>query len=363
MSTGQPKNQNSESSRGLLALLASIALVFKGLRLTILVLFIGYLFSGIFVVHPEQKSFILRFGSIVKKNEVPRVIESGRWNWAWPKPIDEVVHVPVKRSKTISLNQFWYDEESNFGSGEQKNSTEAYRTLVPGVDGYLLTGDKNIVHTKWSLTYLISEPIRFHTRYAEPEKALLNGLESAVLHCVSQHPVDHVLYRQSEQIRNQVFDILKRRFRDMEIGVTIQNITYDRKETPRSTNASFEAVQQADQQRENKINLARSYAFGKRQNAIGFSSRIVAGAEQYRSRIVADVEADMHYFSKIIEEYRKSPDTMMLTLYSETLSDVLKDVHKKFVIHTSNNDQQEIRLLLDTNTSSTGSRSAPKISP
>ena len=285
-----------------------------------------------------------------KKAGAKRVFESGQWNWSWPKPIDEVIHVPVKQIRTLTINNFWYHEDTPKRNEKDPKSMIAGKTLVPGIDGYLLTGDNNIVHTKWSLAYRISDPVLFFSKYIEPEVAITKTMENAVIKCISKTTIDHALFRNSEQLRLLILEEVRRNLAHLKLGVNVENVTYDSKEPPLPTRSSFQAAIQAEQQKDERINSALSFAEETKQKAFGTSSQIIANAEKYRKRIVSAVEADKNYFSKILGEYKKSPGTVLLPLYSNAMNEILSKVDRKFIMHApSKENEREIRLLFSAN--------------
>ena len=106
------QNQQPTNAKGAEALVATMKMIFIAFRLLVIVLFACYFLSGIFFVNPDKKSFIVRFGALVKKAGSTRVYEAGQWNWAWPKPIDEIIHVPVKQARSLNIDSFWYHENA-----------------------------------------------------------------------------------------------------------------------------------------------------------------------------------------------------------------------------------------------------------
>ena len=69
-------------------------------------LFVVYLLSGQFIVGPDEQAFVLRFGRLVG-DEGEQIIEAGRWHWAFPKPVDKVVRIPVRQARTVRTDHFW----------------------------------------------------------------------------------------------------------------------------------------------------------------------------------------------------------------------------------------------------------------
>jgi modulator of FtsH protease HflK len=339
--------RKSTISDGSQALLNTLRLGLFSLRVIILSLFAIYLVSGIFVVKPNEKAFILRFGKIVGETKEEQVAESGEWHWAWPKPIDEVIRVPVKQSRTIHTEQFWYNDKNPESPTREVTPNANKEPLVPGLDGYLLTGDINILHCKWSLTYVVHDLIDYHSNHKDPEDAIRRILEKVVLHEAARTTIDNALYIGAEEFRLNIQDNVGKRLARLEVGITVKNVTFDRREPPRSTIHAFRKVMEAGQEKSREMNDAKGYANRLLQQAKARSTNEIAGAESYRKRVVASVEADGKYFLKILKEFQKSPETMLITLYSNGLNDVLGKVENKYIIHTdADGAGQEIRLHL-----------------
>ena len=78
---------------------------------------------------------------------------------------------------------------------------------IPAVDGYALTADDNIIHTRATLTYRISDPIRYVFSFVNASNAVQNALDNALLLAASQFKVDDVLTRDvagfQEAVRRQ----------------------------------------------------------------------------------------------------------------------------------------------------------------
>ena len=74
---------------------------------------------------------------------------------------------------------------------------------------------------------------------------------------------------------------------------------------------------------------------------------ILADAENYRTQVVADVLAEKTYFTSILGEYQKNPDTVLMTLYNNTLSYVLNMQKNKYIIGSNPNGTQQLRIKLN----------------
>src|SRR5438105_363165 len=135
------------------ALRSSFAIV-KILMVILVVVFLG---SGFFKVNPQEQAIILRFGKPMGKGA--RALLGPGPHWSFPYPIDEYVKVSVSGIQKVTSTAGWYatTPEMELAGAEPP----AGGTLNPAVDGYALTADGNIVHTRATLTYRISDPVRY----------------------------------------------------------------------------------------------------------------------------------------------------------------------------------------------------------
>ena len=80
-------------------------------------------------------------------------------HWSFPYPIDEVVKIPIKEIQKVTSTVGWYAVTPE----QELSGTEppAGPTLNPAVDGYVITADRNIIHTRATLYYQVNDPIRY----------------------------------------------------------------------------------------------------------------------------------------------------------------------------------------------------------
>ena len=142
--------------------------VLKGVMLLLLVI---YLFSGVFNVREQETAVRLRFGRIVGRPGA-QVLEPGGPYLSLPYPLEQVVTIPTS-PRQIELNtEFWYELK---GADLGKTTSEAQAhagPLNPEKDGSLLTGDAEIIHARWSVTYTVADPIRYLTNVKDEAIAL-----------------------------------------------------------------------------------------------------------------------------------------------------------------------------------------------
>ena len=114
-------------------------------------------------------------------------------HWAFPRPIDEVRTIPFTEIQTVTSTVGWYfttpEEEAT------KTEPPPGNSLNPAVDGYTLTGDGNIIHTRATLSYRIEDPIRYEFDFANASNSVRNALDNALVFASARYKVDDVLRR------------------------------------------------------------------------------------------------------------------------------------------------------------------------
>ncbi len=334
-----------DSSKGAQSLVKTLRLAFFCLRTIIFLLLVIYIFSGPFVVAPDEKALVLRFGGIVGDTREEQVRTSGKWHWAWPKPIDRVIRIPVKESREVDTDQFWYNQ-TNLGAiqPQQTNLSDTAAPLITGTDGYLITGDANILHAKWRLTYFISDPIAYYKNYQDPDDVIQKLFENVILKETAATPIDASLYGESTDLRNRILDGVKRAVRRHGIGVEARHTSYLDANPPQTSLLAFQGIHEAVNIRDKAVKDAETYKNQVVREAKGQAAAIKADGEVYRSQIVTRIKADVDYFQKILPKYREAPETMLLTLYLDAIAEIMSTAKVKYVFHTADSDKQEIRI-------------------
>src|SRR5580692_6760002 len=147
----QPQPLDDPGSRALAeALKSSFAIV----KLVMVVLVVVFICSGFFKVGPQEKAIRLHFGRPVGEGKA--ALLGAGLHWAWPAPIDEVVRIPYSQIQQVRSDIGWFKitpEEEALGQ-----EGFAGQSINPAVDGYVITGDVNIIHSRARLNYHIEDP-------------------------------------------------------------------------------------------------------------------------------------------------------------------------------------------------------------
>ncbi len=365
----QKQNMTELESRGqyksgIDALTRSLHIAFILLSCLIVFLIVWYFtLGGYYEVRPQENAIVERFGKVVEKHDAG-------YYWSFPYPVSKIIRIPISK-QTITVSTFWHKVDIKEAKGEQVQAAASATTLVPGKDGYLLTGDANIIHNDWELVYTITDPMQYYLKcFCPDEPARLDTimhnpvtgkaigtrgprtliqslLENAIIKVTATQQVDAALYKKSSEYRAAVNDLLISEILKWEIGVKIENLTLKGSTAPLNTVAAFQEVIDAELQSSTEKENARAYAVTIDGEAESDASKIIADAKVYKTKVVADVESDQIYFKKILAEYKKNP-SVLITLYNDTISGMLENVKEKYIIPEDGKDgKHEVRIMLN----------------
>lgn len=378
---------------GVQALVRMFHVLFLALRVLIIVIFVWLVFSGVFRVEDGKEALLFRFGRLQSRVIDPAkgptaILTSGHWYWAWPYPVDYVRKVPAQQALSVSTDAIFWPRVNPNQIEAPDPSTVENLPLVPGQDGYMLTGDTNIMHTVWTLTYRVRDAKRYYLAFYDDTEApavtdgsrpvergnaaiIRNILANAALAEMSTWGVEDVLRSSrtspsdaeakellTDNVRRRVDEQLAR----LDMGVEAQLVNLVEIQPPTATLAAFRKVSDAATEQRQLLEGADTYAAQVVPAAEGHAYRIIDEARAYRTRIVESVQADSAYFLTVLAEYRKNPETMLVALYTDAIRDVLRQVETKYIIRAAPEGRQEIRLQLGPEPPKLG-RSAPPPPP
>ncbi|MEA2013041.1 MAG: FtsH protease activity modulator HflK [Verrucomicrobiota bacterium] len=298
---------------------------------------------GSFVVIDQHETGVrLRFGKI-SENQKNAILKPGM-HFAFPYPIDEVIKISTARVNSVSSNSFWYalsDEEKRTGF----QTGPLPQTLKPGIDGYVLSGDKNIIHYKWTLRYSVNDPINYVMHAKDPELLLRFILENAVNNIVSKMTIDEAWRTNIETLRTTVERFVAEKARTMKLGIKLERINLDEKVPPRQLKKAFDAVVEEELKMSEALNKAKNYLSKTVNQAHANASGIITKAESYKTRKINNTKADATYFNDMLVQYKKNPKLLKRRLYEESITKVLNNAEEKFLLSKRKNG--ELRILLE----------------
>ncbi|SMO42041.1 FtsH protease activity modulator HflK [Gracilimonas mengyeensis] len=284
----------------------------------LIVLLVG--FSTFFTVDPEEVGVVVRLGKYVE------TVEPGL-NYKIPL-IDQVEKVPVERQ----LKQ-------EFG----------YRTVSAGVEsqyrkaGYedeslMLTGDLNLADVEWVVQYRIFDPYSYLFKVRNAESTLSDISEAAMRQVVGDRTVNEVLTVGRAEVSIRAQELIQDLVTEYELGITIEQVVLQDINPPNPVKPSFNAVNEAQQERETLINQAKADYNRVIPRARGQAEETIQRAEGYASERVNNAEGEVSRFNDLYAEYIKAPEVTKRRIFLETMEEVIPKMGKKIITDQNGNN-------------------------
>ncbi|MEM8997790.1 MAG: protease modulator HflK, partial [Acidobacteriota bacterium] len=135
------------------------------------------------------------------------------------------------------------------------------------------------------------------------------------------------------------------------MGIKIDQVQLKNVNPPERVQASFNEVNQAQQEKESAINVARGEYNKAIPRARGEAAQRITAAEGYAQQRVNEAEGDVLAFNAQLREYLSAPEVTRQRLYLETMAEVLPRVDRKVIM---DDDAASVLPLLDLGKTSGG---------
>jgi len=298
---------------------------YKAVFAAVVLLIVG--FGAFFQVGTEEAGVVTRFGKHVRtvspglKMKIPFV--------------ERIYKVPVERQKK---------QEFGFRTEQAGIRTEYSRTgSVTEDEAIMLTGDLNLANVQWVVQYRVSDPYNYLFKVRDPDNTLRDLSEAVTRQIVGDRTVNEVLTVGRAEIANKVKALLQDMTSEYSLGVQIAQVVLQDINPPESVKQAFNAVNEAQQERETLINEAKSEYNKVIPRARGQAQETIQQAEGYATQRVNNAQGEAARFNALYSEYVKAPEVTKKRIYLETLQEVLPKLGNKII--TSENGNNMIPLL------------------
>ncbi|MEO0413319.1 MAG: FtsH protease activity modulator HflK [Verrucomicrobiota bacterium] len=282
--------------------------------------------SSIYTVKTEEEGVVLRFGKYLK------TVQPGL-NFKIPFGVDKVAIVPVRRQM-----------KQEFGFGTRGNEYMFQHNLAEAMqEKDMVTGDQNAALVEWVVQFRISDPKAYLFNVSDPDDTLRDASESVMREVVGDRTVDEVITIGRQDIESECLSRLQELVKFYEMGLTIDQVQLKDVDPPEPVQASFNEVNQAQQEKEKSINIANGEYNRSVPRARGEAQQVISEAEGYATERVNEAEGDAAKFTALFNEYQKAPDVTKRRIYLETMETVMPKLGKKVIM--DNNTQQALPLL------------------
>jgi membrane protease subunit HflK len=267
-----------------------------------------YLLTGIYIIAPDERGVVLRFGKAVRDSDPGP-------HYRLPWPVEQVVKVPVTR-----INK----EELGFRT-VSSGPPARYRQV--GAEALMLTGDNNIVSLDFIVQYRVKStpegPTDFLFNVQNPAGAVRDAGEAAMREVIGASKIDDALTEGKERIQVEAETLLQKILDGYGTGIEVVTVKLQDVDPPEAVSDAFKDVISAEQDKERMINEARGYQNDIVPKARGEAAQQVNEALAYRETKVRDAEGIAGRFNAVYEEYAKAPEVTARRLYLETMEEIL----------------------------------------
>lgn len=280
---------------------------------------IGY--SSFFQVEPEEVGVITRFGKYTK------TVESGL-NFKVPF-LERVIKVPVERQQKL---------EFGFRTiRADVRSTYANDGATIG-ESLMLTGDLNLANVEWVVQYRIDDPYNYLFKVRNPSATLRDISEAAMRQVVGDRTVNEVLTVGRSEIAGKLKELVQEICREYTLGVKIDQVVLQDVNPPEPVKAAFNAVNEAQQEKETLINKAKSEYNKVIPKASGQAEETIQKAEGYATERVNISKGEVARFNELYVEYIKAPEVTKTRIYLETMQSILPLIGNKIITDEKGNN-------------------------
>lgn len=288
--------------RGVIAIIVLLLLLFAGQ-------------AGIYSINPESKGVVTRFGKFVKETD------SGLH--VMIPFVDRVQMVEVKRQKK---------QEFGFGTPQNTNRSQYSGSNEALLEKTIVTGDLNSSEVEWIIQYRIDKPGEFLFNVRDPEQTLRHVSESVMREVVGDRTVDEVLTIGRQEIEASALAGMQEVVNKYRMGLRIDQVQLKNVNPPPQVRASFDEVNEAQQEREQMINVANGEYNKVVPRAKGEADQKIQEAEGYALQRVNEAMGDVTRFNALYTEYQAAPEITKRRFYLETIRSVLPRVQSKVII-------------------------------
>ncbi len=300
-----------------------------------------FAWTGFYTVPAESEGVVLRFGRF------DHIVPSGL-HFKLPLGIDTAQIVPVKRQLKVEFGFGTEGATAPFQTGPQAEWTEVKA---------MVTGDLNAVMVEWVIQYRIERADRYLFNVRSPDETLRDASESVMREVVGDRTVDEVITIGRQEVEDEALQKLRALVRSYAMGINVDQVQLKNVNPPERVQASFNEVNQAQQERERAINIANGEYNKEIPRARGRATQTIRAAEGYAKQRVNEAEGEVAAFNALLAEYNKAPEVTRRRLYLETMAEVLPKVKNKVIV---GNDVKGLLPLLNLNAlSSSNTAKAP----
>jgi membrane protease subunit HflK len=298
------------------------AIINKLIRGGLGVVLVGWgVMSSVYKVDPREHAIVLRLG---KYTGAP-VTDTGL-HFKLPFAIDRVTNVEVT---TVHKLEFGFVTQT-----PGVRTRYASRSRGQSEASLIVTGDLNIADVEWSTQYVVSDAYNYLFKVRNAIETFRAMNEAVMREIIGDRTINEVLTSGRSEIQQEVKEKLQELANQYELGINLDKVILQDVNPPESVKASWNDVNEAQQEYSSTINTAQSMYNQVVPKADGEAERTVEEAEGYAVQRVNEAQGDADLFKQVFSAYQKAPEVTRRRIYLETLNEVLATGPRKIIMDT-----------------------------
>jgi membrane protease subunit HflK len=279
--------------------------------------------SGFYTISPGENAVLRLFGNA---QDIP--VEQEGLHWWWRGPVGQRNVVQVNEIRRMQLGF------RGAGGGP---------IAAVGNEALMISGDLNIVDVRMVVQYNIKSLVDFLFRVddvgdqargippGEPDGGTLKDASEAALRLVvGQRSIRQVLEQRADveaATRSKLQEILD----SYGTGINVVSVELQNVQAPDQVRDAFDDVLRARQDKQTSINQAKAFENQILPEARGAAAVKLEAAKAFKQARIERATGEAAQFSKILTEYKKSPDVTRQRLYLEAMEEILPGISKIIV--------------------------------
>lgn len=255
--------------------------------------------SGFYTVQEAERGVVTRLGKL------DSIVLPGL-NWK-PTFIDSVQRVNVERVSELNTS------------------------------GSMLTQDENMVQVEMTVQYRVEDPAKYLFNVNNPDDSLKQATDSALRYVIGHMTMDEILTTGRATVRERTWNTLRDIIKTYDMGLLITDVNFQYARPPEEVKAAFDDAIKAQEDEQRLIREAEAYARGEEPIARGQAQRTIEQAEAYKDAVVLNAKGEVERLSKLLPEYKASPEVTRERLYIQTMEKVMKNTPKVIMDSSGNN--------------------------
>ncbi len=265
----------------------------------------------------------------VDQDEVGVIQRFGKYNRTTPPGLHWKIPFNIEKLTKVKVTRVFKEE---FGFRTVKAGVRTQYSTAPYKDeSIMLTGDLNIIDVKWVVQFKIKDPVKLLFNIRNPRKTVRDLSESVMREVIGDSSVSEALTTRKSEISLQVKDKLQKILDSYESGILIYQVALQDVTPPDPVKASFNEVNEAEQERDQLINQSWEAYNKVIPKAKGEADKTIREAEGYALARVERAKGDAARFLATWKAYKNAKDVTRRRMYLETLQEIMPKAGKIYI--------------------------------